>query len=252
MRPLFDCSTVRDGNMSFRFKETSEKVIANREAFLRRHDISLDQVVIPGFDIIDHFVVQVTQAHRGENARKVNGSTGLRTNFLVTRESDIPFFFIVADCLVIGLFDETPEATNPLCAGVHVGWRETNAGIPRQAISHLVEECGIEPQNLSVQLSPARQARSSDFDTLAPFNNPNLCWDGFITPSGDERFPYRVDWVENAVQQLVDSGIPEENILRNPTDTLSNPGEYFSFRRAALYDVPDAGRQAVVVGWKPD
>ena len=132
-----------------------------------------------------------------------------------------------ADCVPLLIGDPRTGSF----AAVHAGWRGTFAGIVFYAIERITKEYGVNPQDLRVAIGPAAG--------ICCYEVGAEVIDGFR-----ERFPYadqlfsptreghaRVDLLKANHTQLIDAGVPPNQIHTSPLCTMTRTDLFFSYRR---------------------
>ncbi len=229
-------ATADYGNMSFRYG-LAEEVRANRQKFFDNLGISEEKVVVAQ---LEHgtTILDVTEANWGKGI--ANPEESLVCDALVTEETDVFLFFVVADCLALLFFDPVKQ----ICALAHAGWKGVDQELPRLVVEHLKSRYGSNPADLRVSFSPSLKAKSACFPELEQRSNKarNSGWDKHIT--GEEGH-WCVDTTAFALDQLVGAGVKRENIETDPTDTRTSP-DFFSHRRSVEESLPEARFGALI------
>jgi polyphenol oxidase len=144
-----------------------------------------------------------------------------------------------ADCVPVLIADRQGRAV----AAVHAGWRGTAAHIVEATVARLQEKFGISPQDLVAVIGP---------------HNAVCCYevgDDVVEAIGDAMmFDRRPEWAKAHFnqaranrRQLIDSGIPESQIIVSNLCTYCRPDLFFSYRR----DGKHVGRMLSVIGIQP-
>jgi YfiH family protein len=169
-----------------------------------------------------------------------------------------------ADCAPVLLVDPKKRAI----AAIHAGWRGTLARIVTKTIGHLQMEFGSRPQDLLAAIGPtiggccyevgtevasafaAKFPNASDFfDELRTGDEPNpLQWLNMMPP-GHQPPPHKVllDLKKANRAQLLEAGVPEENIFITDLCTSCDVDRLFSYRKEG----PASGRLMSVIGIRP-
>jgi hypothetical protein len=169
-----------------------------------------------------------------------------------------------ADCAPVLLVDPKKRAI----AAIHAGWRGTLARIVTKTIGHLQMEFGSGPQDLLAAIGPtiggccyevgtevasafaAKFPNASDFfDELRTGDEPNpLQWLNMMPP-GHQPPPNKVllDLKKANRAQLLEAGVPEENIFITQLCTSCDVNRLFSYRKEG----PSSGRLMSVIGIRP-
>ncbi len=205
--PISAFSSRKDGNMSLKYGDTNG-ALENRRIFLK------------GLGIDSGALVCAEQTHSSNvwYAKKNDLGKGALdhqeaipdTDALITDEKRLPLAVFTADCLSVFLFD--PH--RPAVGIIHAGWRSTQANITTKAIHLMRREFNTKPQDLCVSFGPAIRA---------------CC--------------YHLDLPRINKDQLLESGVKEENIFDPGVCTVCRIEEFFSYRQ----EKESAGRMISVI-----
>jgi len=134
-----------------------------------------------------------------------------------------------ADCMPILLVD----AENRAVAAVHAGWRGTVQGIAREAVRRMREDFGARAEALHAAIGPGigKCCYEVGPEVAAQFG---------------EHGTAKIDLVEANRRQLLEAGVPAQQIYAAGLCTMCGAAEFHSFRR----DKERAGRMFSVVGVK--
>ncbi|MGE0706055.1 MAG: peptidoglycan editing factor PgeF [Vicinamibacterales bacterium] len=201
-------------------------------------------------------------------ARQVHGTTVARgrsvdgvlpeADILMAREPGLALAVQVADCVPILLADPATGAV----AAVHAGWQGLAAGAPLTAVRSLSKEFGSRPSDIVAALGPSigaccyqvgpdvrevfaaaghRDALDAWF-TVRPQAVPrNPPMPGLDDAERADRWFF--DGWAAARAQLIEAGVPGEQVLSSALCTGSHPDHFCSFRR----DGRGAGRLAAAI-----
>jgi hypothetical protein len=177
---------------------------------------------------------------------------------LIARDPDIALAVQAADCVPLLMADRRTGAIG----AAHAGWRGLAAGVPGAVVRALAHEFGSRVCDLIAALGPSIGACcyevggdvkerfvEAGFDSRAierwflasPAPTP-------LNPSmpglgGQRTGRWFLDGWTATVDQLVEAGLPADQIFSSTLCTASHPGTLCSFRR----DGPPAGRLAAVI-----
>lgn len=190
-----------------------------------------------------------------------------RGDALATRARGLLLGVQTADCVPILLADTRTRAV----AAVHAGWRGTLARIAAKTIGRMQMEFGTRPRDVvaaigpaigrccyevgpevaqafAAQFSNAREWFEGPFDQVATGEEPlALPWLSMMPP-GHTPPPPRVhlDLQSANRRQLLDAGVPKENIAVSDLCTSCRTDLLFSYRREGA----KTGRMMAVIGVK--
>ena len=250
--------SVLDGkrvlNLGFTDWDTRERVAANRAKLTAA--ISADEMHLVTLRQFHSDVVHVADAPV-EEAPKADA--------LATRAAGLLLGVQTADCVPILLADVRHRAV----AAIHAGWRGTLARVAVKTLGRMQMEFGTRPRDVVAALGPAigrccyevgsDVARSfaaqfpnatewfdGPFDQLAYGEDP--LWLPWLTmmPPGHVPPPPRVQLDLRAAKrwQLMDAGVPENQIDVSDLCTACRKDLLFSYRREGV----KTGRMMTVIG----
>jgi len=214
---FYATSTVADGSMKSPDRNFAT-VLSTRTTFLQQHDIdardtTLVQVVYETDDFCRY--VTLTDEDKGDG---ITRTATIAADALVVTQPGHALFLPLADCIGAVIYD---QAKNILMLS-HLGRQNLEQVGGTKCIEYLQEKHGVDPQKLSVWLSPAA---GKEFYPLYAFNNRSLH--------------------DVATEQLTAAGIPRGHITASPIDSAADDN-YFSHSRYLKGDRPTDGRHAVV------
>ncbi len=206
-------------NLSIARGDTRERVEANRDRLMAA--IGLDQTRL----------VRCRQVH-GTGVAKVDAGDANQwmdgTDGLVTDTVDLPLLLLFADCTPILLYDRRHHALG-VC---HAGWRGTVNGMVTATLWAMQAAYDSAPADLVACIGPSIGPESYEVGnevlSMAAAKLPHA--DRFFTyPNGPEQNPHFDLWQANATQ-LVESGVPTEQIEIAGIDTVQATDDFFSHR----------------------
>jgi YfiH family protein len=131
-----------------------------------------------------------------------------------------------ADCVPVLIGDPQTRAF----AAVHAGWRGTAQSIVSKTVEKLTVAFGSNPAMLICAIGPAACGRNYEVgqDVIAAFAENFLDIEKYFTPTREDHA--LVDLKRANYDQLIDCGIPIENIHTAPLCTMERPDLFFSYR----------------------
>ncbi|MEO5949890.1 MAG: polyphenol oxidase family protein [Candidatus Saccharimonadales bacterium] len=212
------CSTTLDGSMKIGDSFHPEEIGANREKFLKKNDMTLEQMILvpltyTGDNYRRYFTVGKDEAGEGITKPSTKEADGL-----LTTEAGLSLFLPLADCIGTVLYD----AKNGAVMLTHLGRHNLEQEGGRTSVEYMVQQCGSDLRDITAWLSPA----------AGGVNYPLF---GF-----DNRSMHDV-----AIEQLLSAGVLRENITASPIDTTTDP-KYFSHSQFLKGEKDSDGRFAVV------
>ena len=211
-------SAIKNGklNLGFSGSDSEESVRANRKLFLQAAGGAEEKIAIGN------------QVH-STNVRIVNSAGSYdRTDGLLTSSTELSLIVSSADCLPIFLFDRV----NGVIGAVHSGWKGTRDGIVSKAVTLMGEEFNTEPSNLICGIGPSIEAVCYEVgeEVALQFDEE------FLTESSNRS--YYLDLKKAVVSQLVEAGVPQENIEVSP---ICNRCDSDNFFPTGVTEDPPAG-----------
>jgi copper oxidase (laccase) domain-containing protein len=226
-------STVRDGNMSFRWGAKSE-VAGNREKFLEKLGLIPEDCV--GMSLTHGLTIKsVDAAAKGVGLRQPNG---MAADCLVTKEKGLVLFLLTADCLPVILYDPA----RAVLALAHISRKNIGQQFVEKIINKLSARFGCQPKNVVVGIGPGIHQKSYKH-TDAP-EKQQLDWQPYLKEVADGQTA--IDLVGYTAAQLLAAGILQNNMEISEIDTAASK-EFFSHCRAKRTGEPE-GRFATVAG----
>lgn len=227
-------SSRSDGNMSFRWG-SEEEVLRNREAFLKKINLTIGDCISLRLDHGEDIVL-VERSSCGEGMKSYGG---IKTDALITKERGVFLFLLTADCLPIIFYDPVVKVLSL----AHLGWKNADKRFTEKIVKVLVNQHGADPKNLLVGIGPGIHKESYIF--TKPVNKEfTTDWGGFLIDLPENKLA--IDIVGYNRKQLLESGVPPENIEISDIDTAQSQ-DFFSYYREVRTGEPQ-GRFATIVG----
>ena len=223
-------STKNDGSMSYMWGDY-EEVLENRRKFIERAGFSFDRcITMKTSDGDTVLIVSKQDTGRG----MIHIEEAFRADALITSESDLSLFLVVADCVATIFYDELNKV---LCLA-HLNGK--NPKLINSVISKLREKYATNVADLSVYMSPAIHKES--FIVPDPFQRDSQEWKDYIV-NLDEHLT-SIDMIGFLREKIIEQGVNPNKIAISDTDTYCDT-DYFSHRRSVTTGEPE-GRFAMV------
>ena len=186
-------------------------------------------------------LVTVTQVH-GTDLLVIDAPNPDYSHFLKLEcdgiITNLPWVMIgvcVADCAPLLLFDPVKKGV----AALHAGWKGTAGKIAQKGVEALVSLFGSRPADILAAVGPAigRCCYEVDAPVKEAFGKGGGCWGEYAVETADGK--WQLDLSLANVLQLLDSGIPRENIETTEICVSCQKDTFFSYRR----DRGETGRQ---------
>lgn len=218
MKPLIEISTVQDGSMYIPEDPTNADVIKNRETWLAKFGLTLDDatrvyITYNRDNFTDYRAVTVSDHGHGMRDNHLHLADGL-----VTKDPNIALFLPIADCVGTVLYDPVKHVIMLSHLGRHS--LEQNGG--QKSVAFLVDKYGSNPHDLLAWLSPAPSAEKYP---VHAFDDKGL--------------------TDIAAWQLEKAGVQTKNITTSKIDTATDPN-YFSHSEFLKGNKPNDGRFAMI------
>lgn len=159
---------------------------------------------------------------------------------LVTDRPGIALGIVTADCTPILFAD--PEAR--VIGAAHAGWKGAFGGIVEATVAEM-EKCGAERGRIVAAVGPtiARKSYEVDEAFLRRFAERDPENERFFTEGREGH--YQFDLEGYVLSRLADASVTRVEALG--LDTYSDPGRFFSYRRATHRGEPAYGRQISII-----
>lgn len=204
-------------NLALFSSDTEENVSENRRRFLSTLTTS------------QHEIITVKQIHSSDShvVEKFSPNITKSCDALLTNQKSLLLGIQTADCLPVLVADPKNQAV----VGIHAGWRGTLSRIVEKSITRLVETYGSNPSDCIAATGPAigqccfeigaevKEAFEKEFSYGSSLFSRHQ-------PNGKSHMDLRLANQE----QLLSSGLKEENIFIWPDCTLCKMNLYFSYR----------------------
>lgn len=210
-------------NLGLNTKDDLDTVHANRTLFFEGLGISVDQVA-GGLQVHQAEILQVTEPgyFSGYDA-------------FITNVKDVFLSVGIADCTPILIYDPVQEAV----AAIHAGWRGTVAQIVAKTLSKIQEVFQTNPKDCFAFVGTC-----IDTEHFEVGEEVAECFDSHLVHYFPHSEKPHIDLKQANFLQLVQSGVPENQIEVSPFSTVWNNDQYFSFRK----ENGQTGRMLAVVG----
>ena len=232
---LIHFSTIRVGgsstdnyhslNMGFNSGDLAGNVITNRNILCAALEINPNRLIFPKQT---HTASCKTITAAFFNLDKEEKQPFLNeTDAVITNLKGVCVAIKTADCVPVLLYDTKQKVVS----AVHAGWRGTVQDIVIKTIHKMVEEFGTDPSDLFAGIGPS----------ISPevYEVGEEVWKQFSPEFYHASNPDKADkrlldlWSANN-QQLIQAGVPEEQIEVARTCTFSDSDRFFSARRDGI------------------
>ncbi len=153
-----------------------------------------------------------------------SGNKAKKTDGILTKNKRVFLGVLSADCLPILIFDRKKN----ICGAIHAGWKGIYSEILKSAISRLKKK-GSAPNDMLIAIGPC--IRSCCYNVsenrIQMFTDKFPNFTDFFIKHNAKVF---LDLPSIAKQQLLEEGIPSQNIEDCNLCTSDNNEKFFSFR----------------------
>lgn len=203
-------------NMSLSYGDTANS-LENRKHFLGQLGLEYHDLVCAKQTHASK-VMYAKEEDRGRGALSFESSIE-DTEAFITDKRNLPLAIFTADCLSIFLFD----SKTPAVGLIHAGWRSTKENIAAKTIVSMREKFNTAAKDLYASFGPC--IRSCCYEVGSDFKE--------IFPSGVDQKGSRffLDLIAINRQQLLSSGVKEQNLSDSEVCTSCQNEEFFSYRR---------------------
>ncbi|MBE5040639.1 peptidoglycan editing factor PgeF [Ructibacterium gallinarum] len=221
-------------NLGFRVQDNPESVKANYRLVAEDLQLNFHNMVLAKQTHSDHIRI-VTKDDAGKGLTRQSDIED--TDGLITNLPEIPLVVFSADCVPLLFLDPKQK----VIAAVHAGWRGTLKMIAGKAIQKMHQFFNCDPSNILAAIGPSIGPCCCEFDTT----------DASLFPSQylsqQENNKVLVDlWAMNR-DQLIEHGVPSQNIDTSRICTICHANQYYSYRTHK----ERTGRQGAVIMLRP-
>ncbi len=209
-------SNRRLQNMSLSYGDTANS-LENRKLFLGQLGLELGDLVCAK-QVHASRVKYAAEEDRGRGALSFESSIE-DTDAFITDKRNLPLAVFTADCLSIFLYD----SKTPAVGLIHAGWRSTKENIAAKTIKSMREKFNTAAQDIYASFGPC--IRNCCYEVGSDFKEIFLSG---VTQRGNRLF---LDLIAINRQQLLSSGVKEQNLSDSEICTSCHNEEFFSYRR---------------------
>lgn len=167
---------------------------------------------------IDH-LARLKQCHKADVIEVNEGGFFENYDGMVTAKKEVGLLIRHADCQGTIFYDPVHQAI----ANVHCGWRGSVANIYKETIKEMGKLYGTDPEDLIVCIGPSLGPQAAEFKHYKE-ELPKDFWPFQVKP-------LYFDFWEISRMQLVEAGVPKEQIEVAEICTYSSERDCYSYRR---------------------
>lgn len=212
-------------NLGFHVGDCPETALKNRERLASDIEIPLSDFTLAK-QIHSGTVTIVTEGMRGCGAADLNTAVEA-TDAMVSAVPRLCLTVLMADCVPLLLFDSQKRVV----AAVHAGWQGTVKLIARNTVEILKQEFSCDPVNLLVGIGPSIGPCHYQIgpEVISQVKVMYGDTDSYISRESSDGKGYFDLWEANK-QQIMEAGIPSQNIEVARICTFCNAHMFFSAR----------------------
>ncbi len=212
-------------NLGFHVGDVPETVLKNRERLAATIQIPLSNFTFAK-QIHSGTVAIVTEQKRGCGAADYDTAIEA-TDAMVTAVPGLCLAVLTADCVPLLLFDPRKRVV----AAVHAGWRGSVKLIARNTVEILIQEYNCKPQDLLVGIGPSIGPCHYEIgpEVIAQVKDAFGSTEGHINTESSSGKGHFNLWEANR-RQIMDAGVPPQNIEIARICTYFNVHQFFSVR----------------------
>jgi len=213
-------------NLSFNVGDEPQNVLKNRKRLVEALGIPLTNLTTAK-QVHDAHVKIISEPLRGKGATDyedaING-----TDAMVTHIPNICLMILVADCVPILFYDPSKR----VIGAAHAGWQGTLQRVAQKTVKVFQEDFGCSPKDVVVGIGPSIGPCCYEVgqEVVSEVEHVFRIKAGLIRNESADSKRYFDLWTAN-LRQLVQAGIPENNIEVARICTCHHSDLFFSYRQ---------------------
>jgi len=207
-------------NMSFREGDEEFRVLSNWDRLSTAFDIPLEQFLV--VNQVHGEAIFIIKQHGSYFSSREE----LNYDAIVTNRSNLAICIKTADCVPVFILDKVKK----VIAVVHAGWRSSSMSISAKVIQLMQNQYDSLPENILAAIGPSiglccYEVDQATADAFRQQNNHEL-----FLQQGPKKDKWMLDLVEANRLQILEAGVPENNIEVSGFCTTCNQDMFFSHR----------------------
>lgn len=207
-------------NVSFREGDEEFRVLSNWDFLATAFAIPVEQFLV--VNQVHGDAIFTIKAHGNYFSTRDE----LNYDAIVTSRADLAICIKTADCVPVFLVDKVKK----VIAVVHAGWKGTALEISAKVIRLMQKQYGCLPQDILAAIGPSigkccYEVDQVTADTFCQQNNSEL-----FLQRGPKKNKWMLDLPEANRRQILDAGVPKNNIEAAGYCTTCNQDMFFSHR----------------------
>ncbi len=177
------------------------------------------ELILKTFD--GNYIVSTKQTHSKDvftAKEEFDTGKGIEADASITDQKGACLLIKTADCQAVILYDPVKK----VIGNIHSGWRGSVANIIGETVSKMVKEFGSNPENIIAGIGPSLGPCCAEFKNYRD-ELPEKYWK-YHTENN------HFDFWQISIDQLLDSGLFDENIEKSDICTKCNPDLFYSYR----------------------
>jgi uncharacterized protein, YfiH family len=207
-------------NMSFREGDEEFRVLSNWDRLATAFAIPMEQFLV--VNQVHGDAIFVIKQHGSFFSTRDE----LNYDAIVTSRANLAICIKTADCAPVFIVDKVKK----VIAVVHAGWRSSALGISAKVIKLMQNQYGSLSENILVAIGPSigcccYEVDQATADAFRQQNNYEL-----FLQQGKKKDKWMLDLPEANRLQILEAGVPENNIEVSEFCTTCNQDMFFSHR----------------------
>jgi YfiH family protein len=218
-------------NLGFTTEDDENNLLSNRKLFT-------EAIGLPGTEIKQ--ILDLVHGNLVLNYDEIPKGKIIQADGVVTNRKNIPLITTFADCIPILIADPVSKAVGV----VHAGWRGTFARIASKAVEKMQKDFGSKPENILAAIGPGIGRCCFEVDQFVndSFISEFFYWKD-LTLQISNNNKWKIDLHKLNERILIQSGLPNKNIVTANLCTSCRKDLFFSYRR----DGQKSGRLAAII-----
>lgn len=229
--------TKEFGDMSFNNPDKA-LILQNRQCLAAYLHTDLKHMVAPHQTHTNNFK-EVSLNDGGTNMTTLD-TLLCDTDALYTKDKDLFLITFHADCTPIIIYCRDQK----IVSSIHSGWLGTTKQITTKVVTHLMQEENCNPKEIYAYIGPSinKDIFEVKEDVISLVKEMDFDTSPYYSKKDQEH--YLLDNKGLNEQQLLNIGIPKENISVSPYCTIANNDLFYSHRKK------ETGRSITIVRMK--
>jgi uncharacterized protein, YfiH family len=207
-------------NMSFREGDEEFRVLSNWDRLATAFAIPMEQFLV--VNQVHGDAIFVIKPHGSYFSTRDE----LNYDAIVTNRANLAICIKTADCVPVFIVDKVKK----VIAVVHAGWRSSALGISAKVIKLMQNQYGSLSENILAAIGPSigsccYEVDQATADAFRQQNNYEL-----FLQQGKKKDKWMLDLPEANRLQILEAGVPENNIEVSEFCTTCNQDMFFSHR----------------------